>query len=684
MSEENIAKLTEEYLASIRSGEHLTPEAFASSHSEFQAELMEVLPMLSGMEEISKTQPYTPPAVPRTQLPARLGEFDLLGKLGSGGMGTVFRARQNSLNREVALKLLSPVWSNDAALVKKFEKESMLIASLHHPNIVQVFGAGRDGDFSFYVMELIAGRSLDIRTKRSPREAARLILQAADALAYAHANHVLHRDIKPANFLVDERGDLHISDFGIAAILNENEPASMVTQSHDGTLRYVSPERLIKNENTCASDQYSLGASLYELLANRPIFPESSPGAVVKRIGEHDIPPLEGVPRDLAAIAEKSLSYSPGDRYSSVAEMAADLRRFLNGEAVRARRSSVFRRLFLWSKRRPAVAAWSAAAVLLAAALAAALTVGYLRTRRALGIADRTLYEIFNTYADQPGTRNTELLLRLLPYYEAVSSHRKTYANEVIGTIALRSGKAAIAEKAFRQTPDRFKLAESLAAQGKTSEAQAIWRELAAGKDVTAVRSLCALAGHLRAMPGKEQTPGGDPEKIDQAWKLLESLRKTDPENPELRYLAAAILSENPRLGRGENAIEILKKLVGDRPDNPAYRLLLLRLAGKINPKNPNFDSQIRFALTQADELLSRHPNEPEVLATAADVRLKYAVSLAKNGKTAQGIRELERAAGLYSILVRHPDAPPEGREKLELLEQRLGELKRKMEKNRE
>lgn len=683
MSEEIIAKLIEEYLQRLREGEAITPEKFAALHSDFRTELLEVLPMLQEMEDFSRTHIHTKQLDIPIIFPEQLGEFVLQEKIGSGGMGTVFRALQTSLHREVAVKVLSPVWSNSTGVVERFEKESKLIAALHHPHIVQVFGAGRDGGYSFYVMEFISGSALDITIRRSPLEIAKLGLQAADALVYAHGNQILHRDIKPGNFLVDANGDLHLSDFGIATIFNESEGTGDQILSRDGTLRYMAPEQLLSNNNSFLADQYSLGVTLYELVTNQPIFTDSAPAIVSKKIEKQDLKPLSGIPRDLAAVIEKSISYAPSARYCSMAEMASDLRRFINGEPVKARKSGLVRRILLWSKRRPAVAGLSILAILLGIGFICALTVGYIQTKRALTIADDTLSEIYKTYADQPGKRNTELLTKLLPYYEAVAAHRREYANQVIGMIALRSGQPSVAEKAFRNTSDRYCLAESLAAQGKSQDAEAIWNELAQGRDITAVRSLRALGGQLRALPGRENVPDGNAELIQQAWELLQKLRKAAPNDPELRYLAASILSENPRIGRGENSIDILKKLVEDKPDNPAYRLLLLRLAGKIHPSNVDFDAQIAFALKQADELLVRHPNEPEVLVTAADVKLKHAANLAREGRTSEAIGALNRAIGLYAIIAQHPDAPPEGLEKLSEFEARLNSIKRKFEKSR-
>lgn len=200
-------------------------------------------------------------------------------------MGTVFRALQESLHREVAVKILAPLWNADARHREAFENESRVIAGLRHTNIVEVYGAGQEGDYRYYVMGLVRGHGVSAGRLGAifpdmtyERAVAYVGLQAARALAFAHEHGVVHRDIKPGNMLLDSAGVLHVSDFGLATILNSGEDAPLVTQSHDGTLRYMAPERLMKGINSFAGDQYSLGVTLYELLTRRPVFRESAPG----------------------------------------------------------------------------------------------------------------------------------------------------------------------------------------------------------------------------------------------------------------------------------------------------------------------------------------------------------------------------------------------------------------------
>ena len=249
-NEECLAVLVDEYLEALRRGEAPPLEEYAAEHAECADELKDLLAGMVEMESLSVTTLRSAANV-SAHYPDSLGGYRLLERIGAGGMGTVFRAIQESLNREVAVKILSPAWNADTRHCEAFENESRVIAGLHHTNIVEVFGAGQEGDYRYYVMSLVKGQGVTPACIRKafpgvPYETAvaRVALQAAQALAYAHSCGVLHRDVKPGNLLLDSEGVLHVGDFGLATILNNGETAPLVTQSHDGTLRYMAPERL--------------------------------------------------------------------------------------------------------------------------------------------------------------------------------------------------------------------------------------------------------------------------------------------------------------------------------------------------------------------------------------------------------------------------------------------------------
>lgn len=486
--EERIAELAEEYLGLLHAGEPVTAEAFAAAHPDCAAELRSLLTAMENMEGLVRTA--QPPAPDRAPYPERLGDYRLLERIGSGGMGTVFRALQESLHREVAVKILAPSWNADSRHSEAFENESRVIAGLRHTNIVEVYGAGHEGGYRYYVMGLVDGRGVSAGRLGAAfpgepyeRAVAKVGLQAASALAFAHQHGVLHRDVKPGNLLLDAAGVLHVSDFGLATVLNSGEDAPLVTQSHDGTLRYMAPERLLKGVNSYAGDQYSLGLTLYELLTKRPVFRETAPGELIRRICSGKLEPLKGY-GELGAIINKAISFEAADRYASIGDMAADLQRFLDGEPVLARPASFCRRYALWVRRRPAVAAWSHLAALLVVALLASISVGYARERASLKkeneqrrlaelnaqIADAAIQRIFSGMVSHgegdedflpPSRADARLIQDLMPYYEQLiaqaengDSGKVTKASSILAAIALQTGDYSTAETYYRRVAE--------------------------------------------------------------------------------------------------------------------------------------------------------------------------------------------------------------------------------------
>ncbi|MGN0868717.1 MAG: protein kinase [Akkermansia sp.] len=480
-SEARLAALTEEYLEQLRQGRASTVETFAAAHPQEAAELRELLPALVEVEGLG--QPTAPRVANMTAFPENLGGYRIIERIGCGGMGAVFRAVQESLNREVAVKILSPAWNADAHHCAAFENESRVIARLRHTNIVEIYGAGHEGEYRYYVMSLVNGCGVTPGRIRKaypgvPYEqaVARVGLQAAQALAFAHAQGVLHRDVKPGNLLLDDEGVLHVGDFGLATVLNSGETAPLVTQSHDGTLRYMAPERLSRGENSFAGDQYSLGLTLYELLTHAPAYQVTEPGALIHRICSEPLPPLRGE-GELGAIINKAVSHEPRDRYPDMDAMAADLQRYLDGLPVLARPASCLRRYALWWRRRPAVAAWSHTAAAALVLLLVSVSVGYVSVRRSLAgeneqrlraeksaqIADASLRRIFASMVEQSsdGLQATKadvrLLQDLMPYYEEVltmggsSSGQMAAACSTLADIALQTGDAATAEAYARR-----------------------------------------------------------------------------------------------------------------------------------------------------------------------------------------------------------------------------------------
>jgi predicted Ser/Thr protein kinase len=298
----------------------------------------------------------------------RIGDFELGEELGRGAMGVVYRARQAGLNRDVALKVvLAGQFAGDSER-KRFEAEAAAAARLDHPNIVPIYAVGEHDGRQYYAMRLVEGRSLASLTGRAwePRRAAAFVATLAHAVHHAHQRGVLHRDLKPANILVDEAGEPHITDFGLARRLDDGGGLT-VTGSPLGTPAYMAPEQASTDgAATIAADVYALGAILYELLAGRTPFLASSLPAMLRKIAEEEPAALPvAVPRDLATVVGKCLRKSPPQRYASAGEVASDLESWLVGGPVRARRVSNTERLWLWCRRHPAIAGLSVAVLAL-------------------------------------------------------------------------------------------------------------------------------------------------------------------------------------------------------------------------------------------------------------------------------------------------------------------------------
>jgi serine/threonine protein kinase/WD40 repeat protein len=328
------------------------------------------------------------------------GEFRIVREIGRGGMGVVCEAYQGSLNRHVALKFLPE--HGDLA---RFRREARAAGRLHHTNIVPVFGVGEQQGRHFYVMQYIAGRGLNVVLKEradaaasaegsgsaaaarfDDREAARIGVQVADALAYAHAQGVIHRDIKPSNLLLNNQGTVWVTDLGLA---HDASDTATLTQTGDflGTLRYVAPERLT-GPGDARVDVYSLGVTLYELACGRPAYGDVERGMLLhQRMRSEPPAPRQFEPsisRDLETIVLKAMAREPDGRYATAAALAADLRRFLDGSPIVARPVPFWERAWKWARRRPSVAALVVVLHAAAAVILATFAVSYVQIGQAL------------------------------------------------------------------------------------------------------------------------------------------------------------------------------------------------------------------------------------------------------------------------------------------------------------
>ena len=324
--------------------------------------------------------------LPRGTTVRYFGDYEIQKELGRGGMGVVYKARQVSLNRPVALKMIKAGVLADDAELRRFQNEAEAVALLDHPGIVPVYEVGEHDGQRYFSMKLVEGGNLAEQLasfKDNPRAAATLLAETAEAVHHAHMRGILHRDLKPANILVDAEGHPHVTDFGLAKRV-EADVEMTASGAILGTPAYMSPEQATGRRGTIttATDVYGLGAILYALLTGKAPFGGDSVietlDAVPERPPESPTKLNANVPRDLETICLKCLEKDPRRRYASAQALADDLRNWLDSRPITARRVGPAERAWLWCKRKPAMAAL-AAAVVLAAGLGVGLLMGTVR-----------------------------------------------------------------------------------------------------------------------------------------------------------------------------------------------------------------------------------------------------------------------------------------------------------------
>ncbi len=283
---------------------------------------------------------------PDREPPTLTSDYEIIGELGRGGMGVVYLARQKSLSREIAVKVLRLRSESRDRFLKRFLDEARHMAQLRHPNIVAVHEVGQTGDEPYFTMDFVAGESLSHRLSRgalSPAQAIRILKQVVAAVQHAHERGIIHRDLKPGNILLDSDSTAYVTDFGLA---REVEGGSEITRSGElvGTPAYMAPEQAMGQVDRIgeATDVHALGAVMYESLTGRPPFGNDAVAVVFSRILNHQpVAPRQlnrRIPRDLETICLKCLEKDPGLRYATAQALGEDLRRFEVGDPIAARR----------------------------------------------------------------------------------------------------------------------------------------------------------------------------------------------------------------------------------------------------------------------------------------------------------------------------------------------------------
>ena len=330
--------------------------------------------------------------------PPQIDGYDIVGRLGRGGMGVVYRARQHGLDRLVALKMLRGGVHADPESLARFRIEVRAVARLRHHNVVQVFDVGESQGLPYVALELLEGGSLEAKNGGTPQPeaaAAALVATLARAIASAHEVGIVHRDLKPANVLFSRDGVPKITDFGLAKRLDEDDGQTYSGQVM-GSPSFMAPEQARGGgrEVGPAADIYSLGAILYEMISGRPPFKGGSPLETLHQVLHVEpVPPSKlrpGLSRDLETICLKTLSKEPAQRYATADQLASDLDRFLAGAPIAARRTLAIERAWKWTRREPAAASLVG---LVAVAVLVAVGVG-LRTADASKVRARQIQTV--------------------------------------------------------------------------------------------------------------------------------------------------------------------------------------------------------------------------------------------------------------------------------------------------
>lgn len=655
--QERLAELLDGYLSSREEVVAPDVEAMLARHPDlaeaFRASLrgLEFLDRAAG--QMSAPRPPERSAVAPPRHSARqLGDFLLIREVGRGGMGIVYLARQISLDRRVALKVLPFAAVLDQKQITRFENEARAAAQLHHPNIVPVFSVGCERGVHYYAMQYVEGGSLELALAQlrasdraasghpapggdAPTEAdsacrpsdgsqgrhstlrafttaesaqgrpydrtvCRLGIQAAEALQHAHDCGIVHRDVKPSNLLLDRDGKVWVTDFGLARFQTA-EAGLTSTGQVLGSIRYMSPEQAAGRSNLLdqRTDVYSLGITLYEALTLRPAFDGDDRADLLRRIGEEE--PLAprrirpSIAVDLETIVLKAISKSPEARYQSAQEFADDLRRFLDGKPALARRPTLLDHAGKWTRRHAKlVAAGACAAAALAIVLAAStmmIAAAHGRTKAALEESER------NRARAETHFRQAR---------EVVDRFGARLAEQLAGV----PGAETVRSELLRDTLDYYRAFAEYAGGDETLRADLAFTYFKAGKITERIGSRAGALDEYR-----------------KAQAALEDLARSDPRSE--RFRAELALCHNDiglllgaegkvaeAIGALETAVAIQRELVARRPQSPRLRgdlALTLGNLGLIGHQAGDLaeaETRFREAVEIQQALVDENPDE--------------------------------------------------------------------------
>ncbi|MFM7167134.1 MAG: protein kinase domain-containing protein [Planctomycetaceae bacterium] len=641
----------------------VVPEALQRRFPGYEAEVRQLfgLPATGQADILQQSQQTLVPgdgsghaaaeaAVVSEPICGRLGDYELLGELGRGGMGVVYRARQCSLNRLVALKTVIAGTGAGREDILRFRNEAEAAANLRHPGIVGVYEVGESEGRHFYSMEFIEGHDLSrlIRQNSLPGEqAAACVRQLADAVQYAHERGVLHRDLKPQNVLVDALGVLRITDFGLAKRVQAD---SQLTGDFSimGTPSYMPPEQADPRRGRAGpcSDIYSLGAVLYELLTTRPPFRADNPLETMRQVlHEEPIAPRLLNPRialDLQTICLKCLEKEPSRRYDSAKTLSDELTRFLEGRPILARPLGRLQRLWRLCRRHPRESMLTG--LVLSAIVLGAAGVGWQWQRAEANLQRATRnFDLLGRAADEMLVVVEEWVTRTPPRSEAqqqkLYSSLKLFETFLQEEPANRTAQMRLAETHLRVAEIRRLLRQQAQASHHYREAVRIYHELNESGPDAGVQ--LALAGALDWLGNMER-------------------------EAERHEVAAAAFEE---------ALKIQRKLVAGGPSAQVLGALAKTLYNRGLLRMQNRDpggaeSDFGESIAASERALLEEPASTTFRQGLARCRLNLGVLLKSTGRSADSLRECDGAIQLLQQLV--TEQPGETEYLLELAQVQL------------
>ncbi len=448
--QERVAEIVEACMVALEQGNAFEAERIVASHPEFAVPLRKCLASLRTLHEAVHSADDTLPSHPLLQVGTRLGDFVLGEMIGRGGMGIVYAAKQISLDRHVAIKLLPLSAALQPLQLRRFLLEAKAVAQLQHSHIVPIYSVGEDAGIHYHAMQLIDGHSLDKDElsrwgKDDFKALINVAIPIAEALQHAHDCGIIHRDVKPSNLLIDKSDKLWITDFGLARCTRETG----LTLSGDllGTVNYMSPEQAMGKPIDQRTDVYSLGVTLYEMLTGQQAFGGKASPDVCRRI-ERDEPPRprklnRRIPYDLETVLLKAMSKDREDRYAMAADFAFDLMAVRDGRPIAGRRPSLMQRGVRWlrtHKSLTTVAAIGGAATLVTLLIGTAqvwlarhdLRLALTKSEERRLFAQKTYWqgrdllgrwssEVINPLAEVPGAEGirSQMLADTIEYYES-------------------------------------------------------------------------------------------------------------------------------------------------------------------------------------------------------------------------------------------------------------------------